>query len=65
VLNGKHIHVATGAKPAKLNIPGEEYVTISDQFLESDYLPERIVFIVDDTSHLSLRILLPDLVPGK
>jgi glutathione reductase (NADPH) len=45
VLNGKHILVATGAKPTKLNIPGEEYVTISDQFLELDYLPERIVFI--------------------
>jgi glutathione reductase (NADPH) len=45
VLNGKYILVATGAKPAKLNIPGEEYVTISDQFLELDNLPERIVFI--------------------
>jgi glutathione reductase (NADPH) len=45
VLNGKYILVATGATPAKLNIPGEEYVTISDQFLELDYLPEKIVFI--------------------
>src|SRR3954453_17477450 len=45
MINGKHILVATGAKPAKLNIPGEEYVTISDQFLELDYLPEKIVFI--------------------
>ena len=45
MLNGKHILVATGAKPAKLNILGEEHVTISDQFLELDYLPERIVFI--------------------
>src|ERR671930_418766 len=45
VLNGKHILIATGARPAKLNIPGEEYVTISDQFLELDELPERIVFI--------------------
>jgi glutathione reductase (NADPH) len=44
-LNAKHILVATGAKPAKLNIPGEEHVTISDQFLELDYLPDRIVFI--------------------
>jgi glutathione reductase (NADPH) len=44
-LNGKYILVATGAKPAKLNIPGEEHVTISDQFLELDYLPDRIVFI--------------------
>ena len=45
VLNGKHILIATGARPAKLNIPGEEYVIISDQFLELDDLPERIVFI--------------------
>jgi glutathione reductase (NADPH) len=45
VLNGKYILVATGAKPAKLNIPGEEHVTISDQFLELDCLPDRIVFI--------------------
>jgi len=45
ILNGKHILVATGAKPAKLNIPGEEYVITSDQFLELDYLPEKIVFI--------------------
>jgi glutathione reductase (NADPH) len=45
MLNAKHILVATGAKPAKLNIPGEEYVTTSDQFLEVDYLPEKIVFI--------------------
>jgi glutathione reductase (NADPH) len=44
-LNGKYILIATGAKPAKLNIPGEEHVTISDQFLELDYLPDRIVFI--------------------
>jgi glutathione reductase (NADPH) len=45
VLNAKHIVVATGAKPAKLNIPGEEHVMISDQFLELDYLPDRIIFI--------------------
>ena len=45
MLNGKYILVAAGAKPAKLNIPGEEHVTISDQFLELDYLPDRIVFI--------------------
>jgi glutathione reductase (NADPH) len=45
VLTGKQILVSTGAKPVKLNIPGEEYVTLSDQFLDLDYLPERIVFI--------------------
>ena len=44
-LFAKHILIATGAKPAKLNIPGEEYITISDQFLELDNLPKRIAFV--------------------
>jgi glutathione reductase (NADPH) len=33
-LNGSHILLATGAQPAKLNIPGEENMIKSDQFLE-------------------------------
>ena len=41
VLNAKHILIATGAKPAKLNIPGEEYIITSDQFLELDHLPKK------------------------
>jgi glutathione reductase (NADPH) len=47
ILKGKHILVSTGAKPANLNIPGEENVITSDQFLEfdSDHLPDNIVFI--------------------
>jgi glutathione reductase (NADPH) len=44
-IEGRHILIATGAKPMKLNIPGEEYVTTSDQFLELEELPERIVFV--------------------
>jgi glutathione reductase (NADPH) len=44
VLNGKYILVATGAKPTILNIPGEEHVIISDQFLELDDLPENCVY---------------------
>ena len=44
-LSAKHFVIATGAQPATLNIPGEEYVTFSDEFLEVDRLPERIVFI--------------------
>ncbi len=45
VLKGRHVVVATGAMPVKLQIPGAEYVTTSDQFLELDELPPRIVFI--------------------
>jgi glutathione reductase (NADPH) len=33
-IHGKHLLIATGAKPAKLNIPGEENITTSEQFLE-------------------------------
>jgi glutathione reductase (NADPH) len=45
VLRSKYVLVATGAKPAKLSIPGEEHVMISDQFLELDKIPPRILFI--------------------
>jgi len=29
----------------KLNIPGEEYIVKSDQFMELDELPSKIVFV--------------------
>ncbi len=45
ILEGRHVVVATGAMPEKLQIPGAEYVTTSDQFLELNELPPRIVFI--------------------
>ena len=44
-LQGNKILVATGAWPRKLNIPGEQYLTRSDQFMELDRLPKRIVFV--------------------
>jgi len=44
-LTGRYVVVATGAMPANLKIPGTEYVTTSEQFLELDDLPPRIVFI--------------------
>lgn len=44
-LTSKYVLVATGAKPAKLNIPGEEHVITSEQFLELGKLPPRILFI--------------------
>ncbi len=45
VLEGRYVLVAAGAKPANLKIPGAEHLTTSDQFLELDELPPRIVFI--------------------
>jgi glutathione reductase (NADPH) len=45
VLEGRYVVVATGQKPADLKIFGAEYLTTSDQFLELDDLPHRIVFI--------------------
>jgi len=44
-LSGRHILIATGSEPAKLNIPGEEYLTTSDEFLELEKLPKRITFV--------------------
>jgi glutathione reductase (NADPH) len=45
VLDAKHIHVATGARPRTLGIPGEELVASSTDFLELETLPPRIVFV--------------------
>jgi len=44
-LEGQHVLIATGAWPAKLRIPGEEFLTRSDEFLELDKLPARIIFV--------------------
>ena len=40
-----HLLLAVGAKPAPLNVKGEEFVFLSDDFLELDHLPKRLVFI--------------------
>lgn len=45
VLEAHHLVIATGAKPRQLNIPGEQYITTSDQFLDASSLPKRILFI--------------------
>lgn len=44
-LHGRHVVIASGAKPRPLGIPGEELVTLSDQFLELAELPRRVLFI--------------------
>jgi glutathione reductase (NADPH) len=60
VLASRYVVIATGAKPRKLNIPGEQYITTSDQFLNLDSLPQRILFIGGgyislEFAHVSLR----------
>src|SRR6266852_2195884 len=45
VLEGRYVVVAAGQKPADLKIAGTEHLTTSEQFLELDELPKRILFI--------------------
>lgn len=45
VLEGRYVVIATGQKPADLKISGAEHLTTSDQFLELNELPRRILFI--------------------
>jgi len=44
-LIGRFVLVAAGARPATLNIPGEKYLTTSDEFLDVNELPSRILFV--------------------
>ena len=44
-LEAKHVVIASGAMPARLGIPGEGHLIASEDFLELDELPERIVFV--------------------
>jgi glutathione reductase (NADPH) len=60
VLESRYVVIATGAEPRKLNIRGEEFLTTSEQFLELEELPKRIVFIGGgyismEFSHVALR----------
>jgi glutathione reductase (NADPH) len=60
LLEGNYVVVATGAWPAELNIAGEEHLTRSDQFLELDELPKRLLFVgggyvAFEFSHVAIR----------
>lgn len=44
-LRAEHIVIATGSRAAPLDIPGAEFTITSDEFLELEQLPQRIVFI--------------------
>ncbi|WP_404458497.1 dihydrolipoyl dehydrogenase family protein [Oceanobacillus kapialis] len=45
VLEAERIVIATGARPAPLPIEGAEHLTYSEDFLELDQLPKRIIFV--------------------
>ena len=60
LLIGRYFYIATGAKPAQLNVPGEELLATSTQFLELPKLPRRILFVGGgyisfEFSHLAAR----------
>jgi glutathione reductase (NADPH) len=44
-LQGKYVHIASGARSRPMAVPGAEYLTTSDEFLYCEHLPERIVFV--------------------
>ncbi|MDZ7744806.1 MAG: NAD(P)/FAD-dependent oxidoreductase [Candidatus Saccharibacteria bacterium] len=44
-LTADKVHIAVGAKPAKLPIDGFKHMITSDDFLELDELPKRIIFV--------------------
>jgi glutathione reductase (NADPH) len=59
-LKARHVLIGTGATPMKLGVPGEEHVITSDQFLELEELPRRIVmvgggFIAFEFAHIAAR----------
>ncbi len=59
-LRGKHFHIATGARPMTLNIPGEDLLITSTDFLKLPEKPKRIVFvgggfIAMEFAHISKR----------
>lgn len=45
VLKAKKAHIAVGARPARLAFVGFEHLVTSDQFLELEQLPKRILFV--------------------
>ncbi len=45
VLHAKCFHIATGARPMTLGIPGEDLLTTSTEFLELESIPSRIAFV--------------------
>ena len=45
MLEARYVHIGAGAKPMELGIPGREHLTTSDEFLELEELPRRLLFV--------------------
>ncbi len=43
--SAQNILIATGGKPAELDFEGSQYLTLSDQFMDLESLPRRVVFV--------------------
>jgi glutathione reductase (NADPH) len=59
-LRARHILIATGAEPAGLDIPGEDYLIDHEGFMALERLPRRIAFvgggyIAAEFSHVAAR----------
>jgi glutathione reductase (NADPH) len=59
-LKGRNIVIATGARPVPLDFPGAEHAITSDDFMELEHLPKRIVmvgggYIAAEFSHIAAR----------
>ena len=60
-LEGRYLVIAAGQKPADLKMPGVEHLTTSEQFLELEKLPRRILFIgggyiAFEFAHVAMRV---------
>jgi glutathione reductase (NADPH) len=44
-LVGRRVLIATGAVPAPLGVPGSDFLTSSEEFLDLDELPRSIIFV--------------------
>jgi glutathione reductase (NADPH) len=59
-IEARHFAICAGAAPARLNIPGEELLLTSDDFLDLEDLPETLAFvgggyIAFEFAHLAAR----------
>ncbi len=60
VLEGRHFLIAAGAEPVELGIPGEEYLATSEDFLNLERMPQRMVlvgggYVAAEFSHIAAR----------